>query len=113
MAMEIEQTLISNGSATRRVFLTNVHGLHLRPTMVLSEHAQRYPCVIRIICGNRQADAKSILDLLTLAAVFGSELVFEAHGPSSTEALDSLQRLIRRQFQPLEERTFCHDNCHP
>ena len=110
--METEPTLISNGSATRGVFLTNVHGLHLRPAMVLSEHAQRYACVIRVSCGERQADAKSILDLLTLAAVFGSELVFEAHGPRSKEAVDCLHKLVRRQFRPLEERMLCHDYGH-
>jgi phosphocarrier protein len=88
MTMETEQALISNDTATRRVFLTNIHGLHFRPAMVLSEHAQSYPCVIRVSCGERQADAKSILDLLTLAAVFGSELVFEAQGPHNTEAVD-------------------------
>jgi len=66
----------------------------------------RHSCFLR----RSPADAKSILDLLTLAAVFGSELIFEAHGPSSSEALDSLQRRVKRQFRPLEERMLRHGN---
>ena len=102
--MRIDQTPMSNSRAIRRVLLTNTHGLHLRPAVVLSEHARRFPCVIHASCGDRQADAKSILDLLTLAAVFGSALVFEAHGPSSSEAIDCMQKLVQGQFQPLDEK---------
>jgi phosphocarrier protein len=94
---------------TCRVSITNPQGLHLRPAMVLSQHAQRFPCVIRAACGDRQGDAKSILDLICLAAVCGSELLFEAHGPNSTEALDSLQQLVRQQFEPPDERMLYHD----
>jgi|GEM_PF-5034931 len=65
----------------------NSHGLHLRSAMELSRHAQQYSCVIRIRYGDRQADAKSILDLISLADGNGSELVLEAHRLRSTEVL--------------------------
>jgi phosphotransferase system HPr (HPr) family protein len=88
--------------AIRRVRLNNVHGLHLRPAMALSQHAQRFSCIIHVSCGERRADAKSILDLIALTAEYGSELVFEAHGPNSSEALDSLELLVLYQFQELQ-----------
>ena len=99
-----------SSKAIRRVSVTNRQGLHLRLAMVLSQHAQRFPCVIHAVCDDRRADAKSILDLFWLAADRGSELVIEAHGPSSTEALDCLQQLVRQQFEPPEERMLCHDS---
>jgi len=98
-----------NSKATRRIPLTNPQGLNLRLAMVLSQHAQRFPCVIRAVCGNHEADAKSILDLFWLAASRGNEVVFEAHGPSSMEAIDCLHQLVRQHFEPPEERMLCHD----
>lgn len=47
--------------------------------------------------GNR-VDGKSILDMLTLAAVAGSELRIEATGPDAQQALDALTELIRQDF---------------
>jgi phosphotransferase system HPr-like phosphotransfer protein len=41
--------------------------------------------------------------LLTLAAECGSELVIEAHGLDSQRAVECLQELIQRAFEPASE----------
>ncbi|MBI2479053.1 MAG: HPr family phosphocarrier protein [Planctomycetia bacterium] len=98
-----------SSKAVRRVTLSNAHGLHMRPASQLSAEAQRFPCDIRIACGDRGANAKSILSLCGLAAECGSELVIEAHGRDSTRAVECLQALVIRQFllstPDSEERT--------
>ncbi len=44
-------------------------------------------------------DAKSILDILTLAAGQGSELELRATGPEARDALVHLGTLIRNRFR--------------
>ena len=87
-----------NSKAIRRVRLTTPHGLHMRPAGRICAEAQRFPCEVRISCGERCADAKSILSLLSLAAECGSELVIEANGMDSPQAAACLQELVMRQF---------------
>jgi phosphocarrier protein len=43
-------------------------------------------------------DGKSILNILTLAAVEGTSLTIEATGPDAQAALDALAELVMRNF---------------
>jgi len=93
---------------TRSVRINNTNGLHMRAAAVLSQLAQRFPCEIGVTCGERHADAKSILELLGLVAEPGRELVLEAQGPESEEAVRHLAALVARRFDLSEES--CHEN---
>jgi len=44
-------------------------------------------------------DAKSILDILTLAASAGSTIELRARGTDADAALDRLEELFRRKFR--------------
>ena len=94
---------MANTKVIRRVRLISTNGLHLRPAKLLSENAQRFACEISVSCGDRIANAKSILELFALAAKHGSVLVFEARGRNSIEALDCLESLILTAF-PIPEK---------
>jgi phosphotransferase system HPr (HPr) family protein len=97
-----------NNKAVRRVKLSNAHGLHMRPASRICAEAQRFPCDIRISCGDRHADAKSILSLFSLLAECGSELVIEAHGLDSKRAAKCLQELVLRQFLLSDSKEIAH-----
>jgi len=45
-----------------------------------------------------EADAKSILDLLSLAAPHGAELILRAHGPDAGAAISGLSKLFEDLF---------------
>ncbi len=49
---------------------------------------------IEVIKDNERVDGKSILAILMLAAVAGTELRLEATGPDAEAALDSLAELV-------------------
>lgn len=83
----------------RCVRITNEEGLHLRAASLFSQIARTFACDIRVTCGKRQADAKSVWELIGLAAGPGTELVIEAAGTQSEEALDRLEGLVARKFQ--------------
>jgi phosphotransferase system HPr (HPr) family protein len=84
---------------TRRVRIGNEEGLHLRAAALFSQLARSFACDIRIMCAERQANAKSVWELIGLAAEPGTELVIEAVGSQSEEALDRLEGLVAGQFR--------------
>ena len=78
-------------------------GLHLRPASRLVGVAQRYDAEILIRCGGSEADGKSVLDLLGLAAEAGMVLDLEAHGPDAEEAVVALADLISGRGRRAEQ----------
>ncbi|HEX3725283.1 MAG TPA: HPr family phosphocarrier protein, partial [Pirellulales bacterium] len=58
----------------------------------------RYQSTIEVIKDGERVDGKSILAILTLAAVAGSQLKIEATGPDADAALSALAELVLRDF---------------
>jgi len=58
---------------------------------------------IQRLDGNAEADAKSILSILTLAASRGTELRVVAHGDDEQEALDAVVALFSRDFDEMQK----------
>lgn len=80
------------------VKILNRTGLHARPAALLAKLANQFECSIRIV-GAHAADAKSILDLLTLAAGPGTELQVCASGNDEQAAIQAIQALFAGKFQ--------------
>lgn len=78
----------------REVTIMNANGLHTRPAGRIAAVARRFESAIRLRCGERSADGKSIVSLLTLAAAQGRRVRVSACGPDAAAALDALCRLI-------------------
>ena len=77
----------------------NRNGLHARPSSVLAEAALRFTDTELILRRDEtEVDAKSIMELLLLAAGPGTELTLTASGPQAQEAVQSLSELLEREF---------------
>lgn len=74
-------------------------GLHARPAANLAKLAQNFKSDIRLRCGDQCVDAKSILDILSLAAQKDTELVLECHGEDAPHAGQALIDLFNTQFE--------------
>ena len=83
---------------TRTVIVTNRHGLHARPCSTIVNAVGRHQANVTIQKGSQTVDASSVLDLMTLAATQGTELVISATGPEATEVLETLVRLFADEF---------------
>jgi len=83
-----------NDSTSRQVTVSNPQGLHARPAHAIVTLASRFKCEIEIIRDGECVDAKSILAILTLAAVKGTQLTIRATGEDAHAALDALSELI-------------------
>ncbi len=84
--------------ASVRVVVTNPQGLHARPADMIVKLAKQFKSRIELVKGHQRADGKSILEILTLAAVAGTELAIEAAGPDAQTALAAVAELVGSDF---------------
>ena len=65
-------------------------GLHARPAARLAQEAQKFESDVQLVRDEQFVDAKSVLDILSLAAGQGCGLLIHAEGEDAPEALKSL-----------------------
>lgn len=78
--------------------VTNSMGLHARPAAKLAQEAQKFEAEITLSADDQNVDAKSILDILSLAAAQGSELTLHGKGTDAREALEHLAGMFSAKF---------------
>lgn len=91
--------MISHMTSTRELTVNLAKGLHLVPCSRIVEHVRDFDGEVSICWNDVKADAKSIFDLMTLAAPQGSQLVVEATGDQAETLLDDLEQLFARDFE--------------
>jgi len=82
----------------REVCVLNEQGLHARPAARLAQEAQKFDCRVCLMMGDQEVDAKSILDILSLAAGKGCGLEVKAEGVDAEKAVDRLAALFKSRF---------------
>lgn len=81
--------------AERRAVIASKVGLHARPAAVFVKAVQQAGAPVTIAKGDAPGvDAASILNVLTLNAAFGDEVVLRADGDDAEQALDRLVALL-------------------
>ena len=85
-----------------RVVLTNKMGLHARPSTQIATAAGKFASSVHISKDGLAVDAKSVLELLMLAAECGTELVVTASGDDAQAAVDQVVSLIEGRFGELD-----------
>ncbi|MFA6809998.1 MAG: HPr family phosphocarrier protein [Desulfoplanes sp.] len=82
----------------KAISVQNEFGLHARPAAQIAQEAQKFSSVIHIGMQGREIDAKSILDILSLAAPRGTDLFLKAEGCDAYEAVQRIARLFEERF---------------
>lgn len=85
-----------------RVVLSNKMGLHARPSTQIATTASRFSSDIHITKDDMVVDAKSVLELLMLAAECNSELIIAAEGDDAKDAVHALVELVKGRFGELD-----------
>ena len=83
---------------SKEVTVTNSVGLHARPATYFIQKANTYKSSVWIERGDRRANAKSLLGVLSLGIVKGSEVKIIADGVDEADAIDGLAALILKGF---------------
>ncbi len=73
-------------------------GLHARPAAKLSELANKFEAEIKITKDNMEVNAKSIVDLLSLACQFGNKIGLETSGKDASRAISVISQWIEQEL---------------
>jgi len=78
--------------------IKNKLGLHARAAAQFVKTANRFSSEIQVSKDRTEANGKSIMGVLTLAAALGSTIKVRANGSDAEEALQSIEALINSKF---------------
>lgn len=95
-------------TASRQVVVANRAGLHARPAMQLVDTANAYAAAVTVhkdaMDGEPaiDADAKSVMQVIMLAATEGTPLRIDADGDDAEAAVEQLAGLFAERFGEAE-----------
>ncbi len=78
--------------------VTNEAGIHARPAAAVVETCARFKSNISFVKGDIRANAKSIMNIMLLAAEYGAEILVEADGSDEADALAAVEKLFENRF---------------
>jgi phosphocarrier protein len=82
----------------KKITIKNKLGMHARAAVKFVNMANRFSSTVRIEKNGNEIDGKSILGILTLAAVQGTEIIIKVSGKDEDRALRALVELIDGKF---------------
>lgn len=86
----------------KKITIKNKLGLHARAAVKFVNLANRFVSTVKIEKDGNEIDGKSILGILTLAAIQGSEITLRISGKDENEALRALMMLVENKFREKE-----------
>lgn len=79
----------------KRVTVASKVGLHARPAALVAKAAAAQPVAVNIAkAGGDPVAAGSVLNLMTLGAGFGDEVIISAEGNGAEAAVDAIAELV-------------------
>jgi phosphocarrier protein HPr len=89
---------VSQPVFTRNVKVLSPEGLHLRSASAIAAVTKQWNANVIVRKGDRQANAMNVLEILTLFAMEGDELVIEASGAEAQPAVEAIAKLFENGF---------------
>ena len=83
---------------SKEVTVLNSVGLHARPATYFIQKANSYQSSLWVECGDRRANAKSLLGILSLGITKGTRINIVADGADEADAIEGLSNLILTGF---------------
>lgn len=78
--------------------IENKTGIHARPASIFVQTAAKYKSKVQIKAKGKSVDAKSILMIMSMGLVKGTEITITADGPDEAEAVNALKELVESKF---------------
>ncbi len=83
----------------KEVIVQNQVGLHARPATFFIQKANEYKSSIWVEKDERRVNAKSLLGVLSLGIVGGTQIRIVADGADDQQAIDGLVKLVESGFK--------------
>ena len=84
--------------ASENILIKHSAGLHARPATLFVQTAQNYQAAVEVTFNGKTVNGKSLLSLLSLGVVQGSEITINANGDDETEVIQALSILAANNF---------------
>lgn len=81
---------------SQTVQVTNSVGLHARPATFFIQKANEFKCSIWVEIGSRRINAKSLLGVLSLGIIKGTDITILADGADEEAAVSSLVEMVKK-----------------
>ncbi len=82
----------------KRVKIKNKTGIHARPASMIVQKANDFASDILILKDNTEANAKSIMGIMSLGISQSTEIIVRAEGEDEIEAVEEIISLIESGF---------------
>lgn len=82
----------------KRLVVSHAAGLHARPAALLVQKAKSFNSTITLHTENKQADAKSILGVLSLQICQNTPFILRVDGDDEVLAITRLEEIILTNF---------------
>lgn len=84
---------------TKKLTVLNRAGIHARPASTIAKVSQRYTSEITLSSGSMCINAKSIMGIITLGAIYKTEITVSCNGDDEQQAMDALEKLFENRFE--------------
>ena len=78
--------------------IENKTGIHARPASVFVQKASSFKSKVQLKAKGKTVDAKSILMIMSMGLVKGTEVTIVADGPDEADAVAQLKAMIDAKF---------------
>ncbi len=82
----------------KNITITNKKGLHARAATKLAKTAMAFNAKLEIHCNGKQADGKSVMSILLLAATIGTPTRLVTEGEDDAEMMAAMIDLFTDKF---------------
>jgi phosphocarrier protein len=82
----------------RDIRVSNAHGLHMRPAGLIVELLKNTSAQVYIEADGDRVNAKSLINLLTLSALYDTRLKIIADGTDEEQVLSDVVKLFESKF---------------
>ncbi len=83
----------------KELTVQNESGIHARPAALVVEAAGKFQSQVYFIKDGMRANAKSIMNIMLLAAEMGATIRVEAEGNDEEQALAAMDELFQSRFK--------------
>jgi phosphocarrier protein HPr len=84
---------------SKELTVINDSGIHARPAALIVETATKFKSNVIFIKDGMRANAKSIMNIMLLAAEPGAVIKVETEGPDEGDALSAIEALFSSRFK--------------
>lgn len=83
---------------SKEIIVANKTGIHARPASMFVKAATQFKSNITVTKDGKTANGKSLITILSLQLVKGSNITISAEGDDAAEAVDTLIKMVESKF---------------